>query len=88
MGQIGVPAVARDHSRACGAPDGLRVGRRTEKPLDLRRTPVSMGSVVTGYGLTPASARQRAVVVRAVTDDSRIRQRPTADCHRAGVYSP
>lgn len=44
--------------------------------VDLRRTPRSLGSAVNGYGLTPSSARERAAVVRAVTQDTGIRQRP------------
>lgn len=44
--------------------------------IDLRHTPQRLGTTVPGYGLTPASARERAAVVRAVTHDPRIRQRP------------
>ena len=45
-------------------------------PVDLRHTPRSLGSAVSGYGLTPSSVRERAAVVRAVTQDAHIRQRP------------
>jgi hypothetical protein len=45
-------------------------------PLDLRHTATSMGGALAGYGLTRGSARERAAVVRAVTDDTRIQQRP------------
>ena len=48
----------------------------TLAPLDLRRMPSSLGGALPGYGLTPKSARERAAVVRAVTDDQQIRQRP------------
>jgi hypothetical protein len=44
--------------------------------IDLARTTTRLGSVVPGYGLTPSSAHARAAMVRAVTDDERIRQRP------------
>ncbi len=44
--------------------------------MDLRRTAEPLGRVLPGYGLTRASARERAAVVRAVTRDTHIRQRP------------
>jgi len=47
-----------------------------DERLDLRHTDRSLGSVVPGYGLTPSGARERAAVVRAVTNDTHIRQRP------------
>lgn len=45
-------------------------------PVDLRRTTTSLGAELPGYGLTPRSAKERAAVVRAVTKDTQIRQRP------------
>jgi hypothetical protein len=44
--------------------------------VDLRRMRKPLEELVPGYGLTPSSARIRAATVRAVTDDTRIRQRP------------
>lgn len=46
------------------------------EPLDLRSIRPPVGRQLAGYGLTPASARERARVVKAVTDTPRIRQRP------------
>lgn len=48
----------------------------TLRQLDLRRTNESLGGALNGYGLTPRSAKERAAVVRAVTTDQQIRQRP------------
>lgn len=44
--------------------------------VDLRKATTSLGSALPGYGLTPRSARERGAVVRAVTKDQHIRQRP------------
>lgn len=44
--------------------------------VDLRHTTSSLGGALPGYGLTRSSARERAAVVRAVTADTHIRQRP------------
>jgi hypothetical protein len=45
-------------------------------PVDLRKTATPLGAELPGYGLTPRSAKERAAVVRAVTKDEQIRQRP------------
>jgi hypothetical protein len=52
------------------------IARPLAPPIDLRRAREPLGAVLPGLGLTPAAARQRAAVVRAVTEDSHIRQRP------------
>jgi hypothetical protein len=44
--------------------------------VDLRKATTSLGSALPGYGLTPRSARERGAVVRAITQDQHIRQRP------------
>lgn len=50
--------------------------RSAGPPVDLRRTVTPLGAELPGYGLTPRSAKERAAVVRAVTNDTQIRQRP------------
>jgi hypothetical protein len=52
------------------------IARPLAPPVDLLRAREPLGAVLPGLGLTPAAARQRAAVVRAVTEDSHIRQRP------------
>jgi hypothetical protein len=44
--------------------------------VDLRKATTPLGAELSGYGLTPRAARERAAVVRAVTRDEHIRQRP------------
>lgn len=44
--------------------------------VDLRKATTPLGAELPGYGLTPRAARERAAVVRAVTKDQHIRQRP------------
>ena len=55
--------------------------------LDLRRTHQALGSVVSGFGLTPSAARERAAVVRAVTHEPGIRQRPMPVVIIAGLIA-
>ncbi|MFN8623058.1 MAG: zinc ribbon domain-containing protein [Chloroflexota bacterium] len=58
------------------SPTPPRIDAAPPGPVDLRRVRKPLSELVPGYGLTPSSARERAAVVKAVTDDTRIRQRP------------
>lgn len=48
----------------------------TQEPVDVRQVRPALERNLRGYGLTPSAARERAAVVKAVTADPHIRQRP------------